>query len=428
LPNGVPDISNPAAALCGSAKLNFALLAEFDSPGALLTAAEKVRDAGYTRWDTHSPFPVHGIDEAMGVRRTRLPWIVFAAGVIGCLAGLGLQWWTNASRANDFPRVPTALQGFDFVSSGKPRFSLPANIPVIFETTVLLAAVAAVIGMLVLNNLPRHRSPLLGHPRFRRVTTDRFYVCIDAADPRFEPAATRSFLESLGSLAVEPIADAPARARLPAWVTIGALVVAALALLPPLLVAKARLTKTTHPRLHLVQDMDNQERFKAQQAAPLFADGRELRPPVAGTVARGDLHEDPHYYKGRLGDRWATTFPPQVRIDVPFVRRGQQRFNIYCAPCHGLAGAGDGIVHQRALLRETTPWTQPTSLVDELVRGRTHGEIFNTITSGMRTMPPYADQIPVADRWAIVAYVRALQRGQNARVEDVPEDTRGELR
>jgi hypothetical protein len=90
-----------------------------------------VRDAGYQRWDTHSPFPVHGIDEAMGIRPTRLPWIIFACGCSGCLGGLVLVWWTNATNAGTFPGVPANFQGYDFLISGKPQFSLPANIPVI---------------------------------------------------------------------------------------------------------------------------------------------------------------------------------------------------------------------------------------------------------------------------------------------------------
>jgi mono/diheme cytochrome c family protein len=404
-----------------------ALLLELDSPGALLTAAERVRDAGYTRWDTHTPYPVHGIDNAMGIRRTRLPWIVFVFGLVGCIGGLLLQWWTNATSGAAFAFVPTFGQGYNYLVSGKPEFSLPANIPIIFETTVLLAALAAVFGMLALNNLPRHHHPLFDAPRFRRVTADRFFIAIDAADPRFDAEQTRTLLDSLGGLGVEEVHDAPGSARLPQWLIITIMIIVSLALLPPLLAAKARLSKSDRPRIHLIHDMDNQERFKAQQAHPLFADGRAMRPPIPNTLAREDGRPDPHFDAGRGEDGWATTYPPNLDITVDFIRHGQVRFSIFCAACHGIGGAGDGIIHQRALRLDEPGWIAPTVLVSDLVRERELGHIFNTITAGIRSMPPHGDQIPPADRWAIVAYIRALELSQHAAWEDVPPEKRTEL-
>jgi mono/diheme cytochrome c family protein len=403
------------------------LLAEFDSPAALVTAAEQVRDAGFTCWDTHTPFPVHGIDAAMDIRRSRLPWLVFGLGVAGCLAGLLMQWWMNAASPANFPGVPTFLQGFDFPISGKPIFSLPANIPVIFELTVLAAALTTVIGMLAMNNLPQHHHPLFRLPRFRRVTTDRFFLRIDAADPQFDAAETTALLNQLGATGVERVEASSTPRGVPRGVIIALVLFAALALFPPLIVAKARLSKSPAPRIALVQDMDNQERYKTQQANPAFADGRAMRPQPEGTLARGDLHEDPHFYDGQVHGEWALVFPPQLEISRAFVLRGQQRFAIYCAPCHGLGGAGDGMIHQRAVQRDTPGWVQPASLQDALVRSRPAGHLFNTISRGIRSMPPYGDQIPPADRWAIVAYVRALQLSQDARLEDVPPERRDEL-
>jgi mono/diheme cytochrome c family protein len=405
-----------------------ALLAEFDSPGALVSAAERVRDAGYTRWDAHSPFPIHGIDQAMGIRPTRLPWVVLLFAIVGCLSGLVLQWWTNATGPLDFGRVPTFLQGYDYHISGKPKFSLPANVPVIFELTVLLAAIATVVGMLAMNNLPRHHDRVFTQPRFKRVTADRFFICVDAADPKFNERDTAQLLTSTGAAAVEPVYDAASPDRWPRGFTIVALVLICLALFPPLLAAKARLSTSTEPRIQLFQDMGNQERFKAQQVNPMFADSRELRPQVPGTVARGDLTDDSQFFEGQVSGQWATTFPAQVQITTQFVRRGQQRFNIYCAPCHGLGGAGDGIVAARAMKLETPGWVQPASLIDQTVREREHGHLFNTITNGIRSMPPYGDQIPPADRWAIIAYIRALQIGQGVNVEDVPREMLPESR
>ncbi len=168
----------------------YGLLAEFDTVDKLMHAARAVRDAGYRRWDTYSPFPVHGIEGAMGLRDTRLPWLVLAGGLAGCGGGLLMQWWMNA-------------KNYPFVIAGKPLFSLPANIPVAFELTILLASISAVAGIFILNDLPRYYHPTFRSERFRRVTTDRFFVCVEAADPKFDVAGTEKLLRSLGATQVE---------------------------------------------------------------------------------------------------------------------------------------------------------------------------------------------------------------------------------
>jgi hypothetical protein len=165
-------------------------LAEFETPGDILAAAAKVRDAGYTRWDTHTPFAVHGLDKAMGIKGTRLAWIVMGSGTFGCAAGLGLQWWTNAVN-------------YPFVISGKPFFSIPANIPVTFEITVLFSALAAFLCVVLLNGFPRWHHPVFSSERFRRATSDRFFVSIEAEDPLFDEAKTPAFLRGLGGASVE---------------------------------------------------------------------------------------------------------------------------------------------------------------------------------------------------------------------------------
>ena len=157
------------------------LLAEFASPQDLVRAAARVRDAGYTKWDAHTPFPVHGLDGAMGIKTTRLPFFVLAAGAVGTTAGLLMQWWMNAI---DYP----------IIISGKPFNSLPADIPVTFELTVLLASLTAFIGMLVLNKLPRFSHPLFKNGAFRRATTDAFFIVIEATDPRFDREKTEQLL------------------------------------------------------------------------------------------------------------------------------------------------------------------------------------------------------------------------------------------
>jgi mono/diheme cytochrome c family protein len=213
---------------------------------------------------------------------------------------------------------------------------------------------------------------------------------------------------------------------MPRWIKYTIILLAALALIPPVLILRARTVKSTEPRIHPIQHMANQPRFKAQQVNPLFADHRAMRRPVAGTVALCDLQDDDHLYRGLVNGEWATSFP--MPVTSSFMRRGQQRFGIYCAPCHGLDGFGRGIVAVRAEELEEPTWVPPLSLQSDEVRERPVGHIFNTITNGIRTMPSYGSQIPVEDRWSIVAYVRALQRSQHARLEDVPPNIRDKLR
>jgi hypothetical protein len=169
-------------------------MGEFQNVDSVVSAARQIRDAGFRKWDVHSPFPIHGIDQAMGIRPTILPWLVLGGGLAGLLSGLALQWFTNA---------------FDYLFwvSGKPTLKLPAFIPVIFELTILFSALAAVFGMLALNGLPMLYNPLLKLARFRRATNDRFFIVIDAADPQFDEEATPRLLASLGAVEIEKVED-----------------------------------------------------------------------------------------------------------------------------------------------------------------------------------------------------------------------------
>jgi Protein of unknown function (DUF3341) len=182
----------------------YALVAEFDSVAAVMDAAERIRDAHYLRWDVHSPMPLHGINQSMGLRPTILPWITLVHGLVGCGLGLLLVWWINASTLSG---VPTNLQGYRYLISGKPMFSLPANIPVIFEMTVLFAAIGTLLGLLGLNKLPMLHSPLQNSRRMRRATVDRFLVVIGADDPQFDLPRTADFLRGLHPRGLELVKE-----------------------------------------------------------------------------------------------------------------------------------------------------------------------------------------------------------------------------
>ncbi|HLM00855.1 MAG TPA: DUF3341 domain-containing protein [Pyrinomonadaceae bacterium] len=162
----------------------YGLMAEFDTPTALVDAANKVREAGFTKTDAFSPFPLHEIDEALGIRRSILPFLVFGGGIFGLLAGIGLQYYTHVI---DYP----------IIVGGRPHFSLPAFIPPAYELTILLAAFTAVFGMLFLNGLPMPYHPVFNVPRFALASRDKFFLLIEARDPNFKYEDTRDFMQTL---------------------------------------------------------------------------------------------------------------------------------------------------------------------------------------------------------------------------------------
>lgn len=192
----------------GAKSRPYGLIAEFDTPGALMHAAERVKSEGFRYWDACTPFPVHGLDKAMGIKRTILPVIVFFAGAGGTTAAFVLQAFTNST--NWSTHAPDWLPmldvtGYPFLISGKPLLSLPAFIPVMFELTILFAALTTVFGMFLMNGLPQLYHPLFASRRFARVTNDRFFIVVEARDPKFLRGKTEAFLKSLNPIAVEAI-------------------------------------------------------------------------------------------------------------------------------------------------------------------------------------------------------------------------------
>jgi mono/diheme cytochrome c family protein len=168
------------------------------------------------------------------------------------------------------------------------------------------------------------------------------------------------------------------------------------------------------------QDMHDNPRYEALEESDFFADKRAMRPIPEGTVARGNLRDDDVFYTAKQNGELVTALPAQVTVDQALLDRGQQRYNIYCAPCHSPLGDGNGTVVQRGYKR-------PASYHDDRLRNMPIGYFYDVITNGFGQMPDYAAQVTPADRWAIAAYIRALQLSQGASVDDVPADQRGTL-
>jgi hypothetical protein len=163
----------------------YGLIATFDTPGAVMRAAEQVRDAGYRRWDVITPFPIHGIDKAMGVGRSRVPRISLAGGITGFCTGMTMIWYMDRF---DYP----------ITVGGKPFFSPLFAFPVSYELTILFTAFATIGGMFLLNGLPMHYHPVLNYENIRRGTDDLFFIVIERSDPRFNAENTRALLQKIG--------------------------------------------------------------------------------------------------------------------------------------------------------------------------------------------------------------------------------------
>lgn len=174
------------------------------------------------------------------------------------------------------------------------------------------------------------------------------------------------------------------------------------------------------PPLEVWDDMKRQDKFYPQTESDLFPDHRASRRPVPGTIARGQLKDDSVFFTGKEGDLYAGKNPLPITMDL--LRTGQAKFNTYCSPCHDRAGTGRGIVPLR------TPTWLPTNLHDDRIKNTSDGDIFNIVSYGRRSMPSYRFQIVERDRWAIVAYVRALQRASSGTIQDVPPELRADLR
>jgi Protein of unknown function (DUF3341) len=172
----------------------YGILAEFETPAALLSAAEKVRDAGYSRWDVFTPFPIHGMDRVMGLKNSLVGWVSLMMGAGAFVSVVGLIWYANAF---DYP----------LLVGGKPMFSVPMTFVPAYIMMIMGAAVGALIGMFAFNELPRFHHPLFAGRRFELVSRDRFVLLIGSTDPKFSATATRQLLESLGGAHIETIED-----------------------------------------------------------------------------------------------------------------------------------------------------------------------------------------------------------------------------
>lgn len=366
----------------------------FNTPDEIIHAANTVADKGYKKYDVNTPYPVHGMDQAMKLPPSKLGYAALVFGLSGTLAALGLMTWTSVF---DYPNI----------IGGKPAFALPAFVPIMFEVTVLAAAIATVVTMIaVFFKFPNLVHPLHDTPYMKKVSSDKYGLYIQAEDEKFNEEEVKSLLSGLGASEVEPVYfdnDEISHTH-KVWDPrfIGLLVLVAIVTSGGTYFALNKLMFMTP-----FNWMMEQSKVRPQQASLFFEDGYSMRPPVEGTVSRGNV---PYQFKGNPEAAALLLKNPMIP-DETTLALGKEKYNIYCSPCHGYFGEGD------SRLRGQFP--NPPSLHSEKIRNWSDGSIYHVITDGQNIMPSYASQMTRQERWATVLYVRALQRSLNAKESDL---------
>ncbi len=370
----------------------FGITALFDNPDSIINAAKEVVSAGYKKFDVNTPYPLHGMDPAMGLKRSKLGFVTLFFGFSGTAFILLFMYWAMSV---DYPMV----------IGGKPYFALPAFIPITFEFTVLLAALSTVFGMIMaFFNLPYNSHPLHDTEYMRRVSVDRYGLVILAEDPLFDEAKVEELYRSLGASEIEKVYF-PEKVSYPVFDAkfITFLIIVALAV-------SALTYFTLNKFMYMVPYnwMSEQDKVIPQEKSQFFSDEFGMREPVEGTVARGFV---PYPYMGIAEPKEYLVNP--VLSTKKSIELGKRKFLTFCSPCHGNLADGD------SRLRGQFP--SPPSLHTERAINFPDGRIYHVITNGQNAMPSYAAQITRDERWSIVNYIRVLQRAKNASDADIQE-------
>jgi len=370
----------------------FSVIGIFDSAESLLEAIPAVRSEIRSKLEAYTPYPVHGLDKALGLRKSPIAGMVLVMGILGALAALGLEMWTSGV---DYPQV----------TAGKPFFSWEAFIPIMFELTVLFAAFTAGLGMLLLlNRLPFFRHPMLASKSMPLVTRDKFALAVESEGKVVDVDKALTVLRKSGAVAVEVLEVPPSRGPASPNFFFGVL----LAISVSCLIAgyttywAMKLFPKAIPMAHMLE----QPRLDHQEESGFFPDGSGMRMPVEGVVSRISM---PYNVKDQ--DTAAVLGNPVPRSGT-VLRKGRQTFNNYCSVCHGVLGDG------RATLTAAYS-AKPTNLLSQSIVGLSDGSMYHVLMEGKNSMPSYAADLSQDERWAVQHYVRVLQRALNAKDEDV---------
>lgn len=374
----------------------FGLTAIFNTPNEIIHAAKVIADSGYKNFDINTPYPLHGMDKAMKLKPSKLGYITLAFGLSGAVFTMLFIFWAMAI---DYPQV----------IGGKPFFAFPAFVPVTFEVTVLLATLSTVIGLFAfMFGFPNNKQPLHDTNYMKKVSADKFGAVIYANDPQFSETIVKELFTSLNSHSIESIFEFEKE-------TYPIFQPRFLFLLLAVAVVTSGGTYFVLNKLLFMTPfnwMAYQDKLTAQEKSVFFQDNYGGRIKVDGTVARGFI---PYPYAGQTNPTETLANPLLLTKEV--LKLGQKKFLTFCSPCHGNYADGDG------RLRGQFP--NPPTLHSTKAREFSDGMIFHIITNGQNAMPSYASQVAREERWAIVNYIRALQRAKNARNSDIEEIQKG---
>lgn len=372
----------------------YCIAALFDSADEIIRASKETVKAGYKKFDTNTPYPVHGIEKAMKLKPSFIGFITLFFGLSGAaFAFLFMTWITTSS--------------YPLIIGGKPFFTWPAFVPITFEVTVLFSAVGTVVSLLfVLFRFPLTSHPLHDTDYMKAVSSDKFGLNILTIDPLFDEQKVSEFLQSIGTKNVFRIYKPDSSAE-----KIKVFDPKFIALIILTIIITAGATYFTLNRLLFmvpISWMSEQPKVLPQSESTFFSDGFANRMPVEGTVARNFI---PYEYKG-MPDSLIKLLSNPLPLDSAVISRGKERFNIYCSPCHGYYAKGDSRLHGQ--------FPNPPSLHSDKVKNWPDGNIYNVITNGQNNiMPGYEKSISRDDRWAIIHYLRVLQRSQDAKDSDL---------
>lgn len=370
----------------------FGVLGLFQSEQELLDAIPKLREKGFSKIEAYTPYPVHGLDKALGIPRSKVGILVFIMAAIGGVSAFAFEWWTSTV-------------SYPLITAGKAYNGWQAWIPVVLEATILFGTFTAGLGTLfVFNKLPFFGDPVSNSKASLDITRDRFALMLMGADEALDTEDAAAVLTAVGAEATE-VVPLPHYERTGAgWWVKTVVTIAAACVVAGSGVAWA---ERTVPRVRPWVEMADQPRVDAQAADSFFADGRSMQLPPTGTVARVGipiLDKNPN----EAGKHLVNPLPVTRNV----LRRGQQQFNIHCAVCHDRLGTGKPWLDKKYTAK-------PANLQSRTIRRAPDGWMYWVISKGYGTMPGYAADISQDDRWEIVHYVRALQRSQNAFTRDV---------
>jgi mono/diheme cytochrome c family protein len=370
----------------------FSVLGVFDSAQLLMQAIPEVKDKVPARLEAYTPYPIHGIDKALGLKKSPIGGMVLVMGLIGAISAMALQLWTSGW---DYPQM----------TAGKPYFSWEAFVPIMFELTVLFATFTAGLGMLLLlNRLPLFRHPMLRSASLPLITRDKFGLAVESSGSELDVERISALLTNSGAKTIEVIEEPAPRGLVSIGFVMSVLLGIGIssAAAGYLTYWGIKLFPVSIPMVHML----NQPRLDPQRSEPFFKDGIGMRMPVPETVMRGSSP-----YTVRNQDDAGVLVNP-LPSTKSVLTQGRQAFTNYCSVCHGIVGNGKPTL-------TAAYGAKPANLAAQSMVDLPDGKIYHVIVRGKNTMPDYSAELTDSERWTVVHYVRVLQRALNARDEDL---------